>query len=239
MVERVRRHWLATPASPTDLLSAAQNTGTLTCVSAARRRGWWVPSDADPRIHLRLLPGGRPPDHGVTAHWARALGPPLDGLIAGVEDALSDIARCLGHESALVVWESAIRKEALSPEALRRVPWRSSAAQRLAGEVRGLSDSGLETTFAVRLSAWGVPFAQQALVAGRRVDLLIGRRLVVQIDGFSYHSDASQRGRDVSFDAELVLRGYTVLRFTYAQVVYDWPQVERAVARAIAAGLHL
>ena len=38
---------------------------------------------------------------------------------------------------------------------------------------------------------------------------------------------------------ELSLRGYTVLRFTYAQVVHDWPAVERAIARAIAAGAHL
>jgi hypothetical protein len=37
----------------------------------------------------------------------------------------------------------------------------------------------------------------------------------------------------------LRLRGYTALRFGYAQVIYDWPTVERTVARAVAAGLHL
>lgn len=33
--------------------------------------------------------------------------------------------------------------------------------------------------------------------------------------------------------------GYTVLRFTYSQVMHDWPMVERTIARAIATGKHL
>jgi very-short-patch-repair endonuclease len=68
---------------------------------------------------------------------------------------------------------------------------------------------------------------------------LVGERLVVQIDGFEHHSSSAQRTKDVRFDAELVLAGFTVLRFTYAQVVHDWDHVERTVARAIAAGAHL
>ena len=103
----------------------------------------------------------------------------------------------------------------------------------------GLSDSGLETIFVVRLEPWGLRLRQQFVIAGRPVDLLIGERLVVQIDGFAFHSTPAQRGRDVAHDAELRLRGYTVLRFTYAQVVHDWPAVERTIARAVAAGAHL
>ncbi|MEI3865938.1 DUF559 domain-containing protein [Microbacterium sp. CCNWLW134] len=238
IVGKVRRHWLMTPSCAGDLLTAARSSGVLTCVSAARRYGWWLPPDVDQRVHIQLKPHGRPPCEDAVAHWSAPLAPARGKLLASVEDTLRDVASCLGHASALVVWESAIRTENLAIDALRLIPWRRIEAARLADEVRGLSDSGLETFFAVRLTAWGVPFVQQAVVAGHRVDLLVGRRLVIQIDGFSYHSTAAQRGRDVALDAELVMRGYTVLRFTYAQVIHDWASVERALSRAIAAGLH-
>ncbi len=35
------------------------------------------------------------------------------------------------------------------------------------------------------------------------------------------------------------MRGYTVLRFTYAQIMHDWDGVERTVSSAVARGLHL
>ena len=79
---------------------------------------------------------------------------------------------------------------------------------------------------------------QQAVLAGKPVDALVGEWLVLQIDGWSHHSSSAQRTKDIAHDAELRLRGYTVLRFSYAQVVHDWPGVERTIRRALAAGLH-
>ena len=84
----------------------------------------------------------------------------------------------------------------------------------------------------------GVAVRQQAKIAGRFVDLLVGERLVLQIDGFAYHSSSAQRTSDIAHDAELRLRGFTVLRLSYAQIVHDWPGVERIIDRALAAGLH-
>lgn len=237
----IRRSWIATDAAPPDLAAAARASARLACLSAARRRGWWLPPDLPDAVHLHLHPhassAGIPPD--AVAHWSRPLAPPArHSLLESVEDALRHVAHCLPPEATRVVWESAVRVERIDPDALRRVQWRSPAASACAAEVRGLSDSGIETLFVVRLGHWGLPVVQQALIAGRRVDVLIGEVLVVQIDGFAHHRTAAQRGADVAHDAELRLRGYTVLRFTYAQVVYDWPAVERAVARAVAAGLH-
>ncbi|MGC5169101.1 endonuclease domain-containing protein [Microbacterium sp. DT81.1] len=151
---------------------------------------------------------------------------------------LAHIAGCLPRESARVLWESASRKEGLSPDALRRIQWTTVAARECALSVTGLSDSGLETIFVTRLSRWGLRMRQQVVLAGRPVDVLIGDRLVVQVDGFEYHSKPADRRRDLEHDAELMLRGYVVLRFSYAQVLHDWPAVERTIARALAAGAH-
>ena len=61
---------------------------------------------------------------------------------------------------------------------------------------------------------------------------------MVQLDGFAHHSSSAQRTRDIAHDRELVARGYTVLRFTYADVVYGWESVERAIIGALARGAH-
>lgn len=184
-------------------------------------------------------PHGPSPDKAVVAHWSARIAPPAGyGLIESVEDAMAHIASCVSPADSRIMWESAMRVESLSLEAVRRVEWPSAAARSCAATVTGLSDSGLETIAVVKLSRWGIPIRQQVVLAGRPVDLLIGERLVVQIDGFEHHSTSAQRTKDVALDAELVLRGYTVLRFTYAQIVHDWDSVERTIARAIAAGAH-
>lgn len=239
-LRRVRRAWLATPSAPADLTAAAGSGTRVTCVSMARRRSWWLPEGIDDRLHLSVDPHGATPEVDSVRHWTARIAPaPVHLVIESFEDALGHIATCQPPETALVIWESAIRLERIAPEALRRIRWTSVAARECAENVTGLSDSGLETLVVVRLRPWRVRIRQQIVVAGERVDLLVGERLILQIDGYAHHSSAAQRGRDVAADAELVLRGYTVLRFTYAQIVHEWRSVERVIARAIASGAHL
>jgi very-short-patch-repair endonuclease len=76
-------------------------------------------------------------------------------------------------------------------------------------------------------------------IAGHRVDGLIGERLVLQIDGYGFHSSAEQRAKDIAHDRTLRLMGYTVLRYGYEQVLFAWEVAEHEVRMAIAQGLHL
>ena len=168
--------------------------------------------------------------------------PYLDGGPAPMPNAEAVAAAVLDRTGRVVVASpafAALQAEGLTPAAVRRVRWRTPQARACADRASDQSDSGLETILAVRLTPWGLRMRQQVVLLGRPVDLLIGERLVIQVDGFAHHSTPAQRGKDVAFDAELVLMGYTVLRFTYAQVMHDWPTVERTIARAIAAGAHL
>lgn len=81
-----------------------------------------------------------------------------------------------------------------------------------------------------------MPLRQQAWIAGHRVDLLIGDRLVLQIDGG--HHVGTQREQDIAHDAALMLLGYHVIRVGYGQVIERWHEVQDVIARAIAQGLH-
>jgi very-short-patch-repair endonuclease len=239
----IRRAWVALDGARADLVSAAEAGGRVSCVSLARARGWWMPDDVETNLHLHLIPGSgaarMPDDWPGVLHWTKPIVPSGRELTATVEDALAQIAICLPFDKALVLWESAARKESLAAEALRGVRWTSLAARELAEAVTGLSDSGLETLVVTPLRRWGVQVRQQVVLAGRPVDVLVGDRLVLQIDGYEHHSSSAQRAKDIAHDAELRLRGYTVFRLSYSQVVHDWPAVERRITRALAAGLHL
>lgn len=242
-VELIRRVWLALPSAPEQLRIAALAGGRVTCTSLARRRGWWMPEAVGSGLHLHLRPGSGPtrlpdPWDGVT-HWTKPLVPAARSLTGTVEDALLHIAACLDRDTALVLWESAARTERIAPQTLRAIAWTSRAARELAETVTGLSDSGLETLLVLPLRRWGLNVRQQIKLAGRLVDVVVGHRLVVQVDGYEFHSSSAQRTKDIAHDAELRLRGFTVLRFSYSQIVHDWPYVERTIRTALGAGLHL
>ncbi len=240
----IRRVWIALPDAEADLVTAARAGGRVTCTALARRRKWWMPESVGAELHLHVTPGSGSARLGDNwpgvLHWTKPLSP-IAGhqLVAPVEDALAHIAVCLPFDTARVLWESAARKEGLSGEALRGIAFRSRAARELAESVTGLSDSGLETLVVTPLRRWGLRVRQQVKLAGRFVDIVVGDRLVLQIDGFEFHSSSAQRGSDIAHDAELRLRGYTVLRLSYAQIVHDWESVATTIRRAVAAGLHL
>ena len=241
LARRFRRAWIALPEVSGDLAAAAAGGGRITCTSLARRRGWWMPDSIGHELHLHLVPGSASPgpEWPGVLHWTK----PVDtvrqkSLVASIEDALAHIAVCQPFDTALVLWESATRREGLSADVLRSIPFVSRAARELAAEVTGLADSGLESLVVIPLRRSGLPVRQQVQLAGHRVDALIGDLLVLQIDGYKFHSDSAQRTSDIAHDAELRLRGYTVIRLSYAQIVHDWPEVERVIRRAVAVGLH-
>lgn len=235
----VGRHWLVLESADLDLVTAASHGARLACVSVASHRGWWLPEGIDSRLHLYMPPNARGAIESVR-HWNRPLTPRGRGdLVDSPFDALHNIASCLPMDDARTVWESAIRAEKLDPAALRLIPWRNRTARQLANECTGLSDSGIETFLVTRMARRGVMVKQQVWLGGRPVDGLIGDWLVVQTDGHEHHSSPADRARDAAHDAELTLRGYTVLRFTYAQVIRDWPETERTILRAMSSGLHL
>lgn len=234
-LRRVRRGWVALPDADAELVAAARHGVVIACVSAARRRGLWVL--AEDRPHVAAPPhAGRAPTGRATVHWHEPAVPRHpDALVDPIENVLVTVARCQPVEPALVIWESALRRQLTSREVLGRLDL-PPAARQLWAQAAPFSDSGLETILPLRLRWLGVPLQQQVWLLGRPVDLLIGERLVVQIDGG--HHVGRQRAADIEHDARLMLHGYHVIRVTYAQVVDDWPHVHGLIATAVAQGLH-
>ncbi|WP_309127032.1 type IV toxin-antitoxin system AbiEi family antitoxin domain-containing protein [Microbacterium sp.] len=232
----VRSGWVAVPDADQLLLGAVRRGVVLSCVTVAERRGLWVPERT--AFHVAAAPNGsriEVPAH-VVVHWSK---PVIDRSSDDIEDhlvnALSIIAQCQPAEQALVIWESALNKGLVDRQALARLPL-PPAAVAVLEQARPFADSGLETIIIFRLRWMGVPMLPQAWVLGHRVDLLIGERLVVQIDGATH--TGAQRTSDIRHDAELTLRGYHVLRFSYEQIMDRWEQVQAIIMEAVAQGLH-
>lgn len=166
-------------------------------------------------------------------------------LTAAVQTVV-DCALDLPLVEAVVVCDSALRAGDVTVEELRR------AAGRLAGvrdarQVRRVLDlcdpesgSVLESVLRVRMALAGIEgFATQRVLldaAGRhlRVDFCFAAAgLVVETDGARWHQDPA---RDRARDNELARLGWRVLRFTWAEVVYDTERVLRELREAVACG---
>ena len=236
LLVRERRLWVAVPDADPDLRHAAREGVVLSCATAAQRAGLWV-LDAH-RLHVAAHPhAGMVRLPRATVHRAEPLVPRHPGsLVDPIENVLALVAACLPFEQALAIWDSALNKRLVDSETLRRLPLRASARAVLA-EASPYRDSGLETLVPTRLRWMRLSIRSQVWLFGHRVDHLIGERLVLQIDG-AHHVDA-QRASDVQHDAELMLRGFHVIRIGYDDVVNRWPHVQDLIMRAVAQGLHL
>lgn len=92
------------------------------------------------------------------------------------------------------------------------------------------ADSGLESLLRLRLHLLGVTLDCQVVIDGvGRVGFVIADRLLIEADGRGNHDGASLRHKDLVRDAAASRAGYETLRFDYAQIVHNWPQVRDAV----------
>lgn len=243
MLVRPRGGWLAVPDADPHLIAAARDGVVLSCVTQARRLGLWVLEHDRTHVAAASHAGGvriaRSGDGRplATVHWMKPAVPRHPHhLIDPIENVLLLVAACQPLESALTIWESALRKQIVDPFAFRRLPL-PARARHLLELARPSADSGLETLFIVRLRWLRVPITAQLWIAGHHVDVLIGDRLVFQIDGGTHVDE--QRGQDIAHDAQLLLMGYSVFRVGYRDVIDHWPRVQDMVSRAVAQGLHL
>jgi very-short-patch-repair endonuclease len=232
---RVRRGWVADPRADPHVLAAARDGVVVTCITRARMLGLWVLAEDRPHVAARPH-AGRAPVGSATVHWSTPAVPRHpDSVLDRIENTLIEVAGCQPYEAALVVWDSALRQGLVEKQALARldVP---PAARRLLDDADPFADSGLETLFVPRLRWLGLRLRRQIWISGHRVDLLIGERLVLQIDGG--HHVGRQREEDIAHDAALMLLGYHVIRVGYAQVVERWHEVQELIMQAVAQGLH-
>lgn len=235
----------ATPQADPLVLRAVGAKGVLTCASALRLHGVWVLDHS--KLHLRH-----------SKHFQRMSVPsglaskeiklcvvsgPRSGPQRGIDDvavALSAAARCLPAVELVVIMDSLLNLEMLTcaelEESLAQAPTKVRALTTKCDR----AESGTETLVRLRLRARGIGLRPQVVIAGvGRVDLLIGERLVIEVDSRSHHTSSEAYESDRARDRKLAALGYLVIRLSYHQVLHEWAEIEPDLLALIRRDAHV
>jgi very-short-patch-repair endonuclease len=245
---RLRNGWFATRNADPEQIRAVRLGGRLTCASVLRQVGLWTMPDSRLHVSVRENDRSRPwrPRPDVCLHWADELwNAPPTAAIDGVKASLAQYIRCANTESAVVALDSALNGTAtgaplISHEDLREIlSTLPEKYARLAMLVDERAQSGLESLARFHLRSKRVRVRTQVAIARvGLVDVLIGDRLVLELDSRAHHlGDGYEKDR--ARDLELFRQGFIVLRVSYRTVLYDWKSVEDAILLAVRRRDHL
>ena len=232
----VRRGWFARPDADERVAAAVRAGGCVSCATALRLHGAWVPSSLDGN-HLRRAAHHRGPS---SLAWCRPHGdvPPVVAAVDDVDVAFRCLLRCGTAEDIVVVADSLLHLRRATPSDLDR--WATVAPRRIRAILTrvDVAESGLESVVRLRLRSRGVTVRTQVWIGARRVDLLVGELLVIECDGAEHHASWDAHAADRARDRALTAQGYLVVRVTYRQILDDWPSVERDLLAIIRRGAH-
>ena len=229
-IVRVRRGHFRSAGPDSALDIATSVTGVLSHRSAAQHLGWDVGTEPEkPEVIVRRNRRLGAEHRARVRPFYRDLGPKEArlGATTGIRTVL-DCARDLPFAEALVVADSAVRKQDIDIDRLQhaarslRGPG-SAAAVRVAGAVHGMAANAFESTLrAIALDA-GLDVVPQTQVTDRGLFAMVdladeGRRLVIEAESFEFHADRKGFRRDIRRYSELAVFGWTVLRFTWEDV---------------------
>ncbi|MDV8148637.1 DUF559 domain-containing protein [Arthrobacter sp. B10-11] len=205
----------------------------LTCVSAAPFYGLWTLGPSAP-AHV-YHPRGDAFD-GDVPHGGLLLPPHPTRPVASLGDVLIHALRCLPLRESLVMVECAVGRGDMTLEFLRhRLPGRRNGRARevLQWVDRG-ADSMLETLARTCFRQAGIQVEVQVYIDGvGYVDLLLDGWLVIELDG-RQHGEWTQVKKDQRRNNRSVVKGYTVLRYYYADVVHSPGQMLAEVLAVLA-----
>lgn len=241
-LRRLRRSWYATPTADPTVLAAVTAGGVCTCVSALKLHGVWIP-EGHRKVHKRTRPSAH---NSLTpqqrAGFCRRYGRPLIeyGAVDDVPTALAHAIRCLDTEDTVVILDSILNLGLLHHDEIELVL--RSAPPAVAGrlDLCAPAEAGTETMARLRLRDRGLPVRSQVRIPGLgRVDLLIGERLILEVDGQEYHHTTEQFHKDRERDLTAYRLGYLPMRMAYRQVVHGWQDAVESVLAVVERGEHL
>jgi len=236
-------------------LIATRPDGTLSHRSAARHFG--LPGRAD-LIELTVPHNLRPRLAGVTVHRSHRLPDhhimSHDGLrITTVERTIGDLGAVVHRTIVRAAAETAVVRRLTTVERLfRHVDEHARRGRTGIGALRAVledwmlserpPDSEIEIAFMRLVRAADLPPAHHQYDVHDHSGRFVGRadaawpdqRVIVEIDGFSAHGTPSAMQRDLVRQNQLVLAGWTVVRFTWHDIVRRPGWVAKQIADALA-----
>jgi very-short-patch-repair endonuclease len=240
-IRRVAKGVYALPESPPALTAARSHGGVVSHLSAAQHWGLGVINT--PLLpHVTLPPGRVRRRTGLPCvlHWANVAA--YDDVTTPLQTVF-DCIRTLPVAEALAIADSALRAgqvahdEILDAAAKLRGPHRRRI-QRVAALADGRAESVLESALRALLIERGIEgFVPQLVVHdsqfSARLDLgHLGLRLGLEAEGFEHHGTRRALVKDCRRQVNLAIRGWTILRFSWEDIMFDADWVVTAIERA-------
>jgi len=142
--------------------------------------------------------------------------------VASIGTVLERVLVCMPLKVSLPMLDAA-RNRGLYDVSTLTIPPTGSRLPHLKEALSLSSDrarSILETVARLQLIDMGLTPQVGVWIEGvGEVDMIILGFIVIEVDGWAFHSSKEQREKDLKRDRELLRRGYVVLRFTYDDVM--------------------
>ncbi|HEU4668120.1 MAG TPA: type IV toxin-antitoxin system AbiEi family antitoxin domain-containing protein [Arthrobacter sp.] len=230
-----RRGVFVLPGGDEDYQAAIRHNGRLSCASAAAHYGLWLRHPPS-QLHLAC-------NHGHGSGFVRHRTVRFDGHpfvpVAAVEDVALHALGCLPPPASTAMATSAIRLHGVSPELLARQlrADRSGTALQALRELDMRAESIVEVDAQHLFRSNGIEYEAQVFLPGiGRVDFLLDGFLIVEIDGFAFHSNRQDMLRDRNRNNTSAVNGYAVLRYMPEHVWFSPDQVMAEIRAVLAAG---
>ncbi|SDZ27301.1 type IV toxin-antitoxin system AbiEi family antitoxin domain-containing protein [Herbiconiux ginsengi] len=246
-LHRVVRGWVAVDGAPPLALRAIRAGGRVSCLDVLRAHRIWSVNDRLPHVRVGRHSGhspsaadGRRSKTPIVVHRSLRSQPLGDRAVDPLPVALAHAVLCQPWMDAVASLDSAMNRGYLSfvqvAELLDPLP---ASSRRLLDLIDPTCESGLETKARLSLKAVNIPYRTQVEIpmAGR-VDILIGDRLVLELDGWEWHSDKVDFERDRRKDLALHSLQYQVLRLSHAQVSSGWSEALGVIRAKVSRGEH-
>jgi very-short-patch-repair endonuclease len=233
----------ALPGADPEFATAVRLGGVVSHISAARLHQFelWRPPT---RLHISVPRNSPVTEDGVRVH-RRPLPPadlePWRPITAPLRTAL-DCGRSLPFCDAVVLLDSGLRLGKYTLAALLAAAKQArgndtAALRRAVNHVDRMAGSGLETASRLLVELLGRNIQSQVWIAGvGPVDLLVDGWLVIEADGFEFHSKREDYRKDRRRSNALAERGYVLLRLSFEDVKYRPAKVLAQIERVLAQG---
>ncbi|BAS15682.1 hypothetical protein AHiyo8_39850 [Arthrobacter sp. Hiyo8] len=144
---------------------------------------------------------------------------------------------CLPEVDAISIAQSAIQQFGI-PRALLESEISANYygnARRLLAKADGLSESVPEISARLLFESEGLTFRRQVKIRGvGRVDFLIGRWLIVEVNGYAFHSSREAWRKDMARLNAAQARGFDLLSFAPEQIWNNPEQVMDEIRAVLA-----
>lgn len=222
------------------LIQAEAFGGVVSHLSAALHHEWKLKSSpARPTVTLPRTSRSVP---GAECHWRTVSTQELAERVTSPVDTVIDCARTYDYDVALCVADSALReghvtRRSLLAAVMAAPRWGRAKALRVVQDADARAANPFEsTTRAIANTVPGLHPQPQGVIAGvGRVDLLdpiLG--IVIECESFEWHGTKAGMARDVKRYTNLARRGFTVVRFTWEEVMHHPDYVRQVLIDVVA-----